>query len=428
MSKILTNPSGNIKLELRDDRLSAWLTIQDQHNLSNEQDILDLIDLAGIKNGFEEALQYMRMHNLEKDNNTPFPIAMCNRVQGESKLHYFFQTESARDFNGVIHPADLSSLTCIEAGSVLAEYRSNIFERHGSIYDIYGEMIRDDDYDADGIKSIAGDNVSFDPERQQFLADTDGYPCLDEHDRISIIINLSIEEDIKDVKAGIHSPVPLEIFGSVENTPLAIAAHLKISGDLINSEVYCEGNLQVNGAIFNCSNPGLKVLGDIVCAGIKSSKVMCRGRITFEDILSDCHIVADGGIFSTEGSISKGHYESGNDIVINNLGDPEGGSTELEITISPFNKALLMQLTKEIIHLKQDPEINAEAIQKLNNHIKLCESSLDNDLNDYLQQTQLHKMKLHVHNDVFAPVHIRILKHEYIINSRQIRLEIVEKD
>jgi len=76
MSKILTNPGGNIILELKDDRLSAWLTIKRENRLIDEKDILDLVEQAGIKNGFEEAQRYMRKHSMEKDFDIPFHLAM----------------------------------------------------------------------------------------------------------------------------------------------------------------------------------------------------------------------------------------------------------------------------------------------------------------------------------------------------------------
>ena len=95
MSKILRNRAGNIRLELREDRLSAWLTISGEKRLTDEQDILDLIGEAGIRTGFEEAARYMRKHGLEKDFDVAFPIAMSRRVKGESKLNFFSDLKEA---------------------------------------------------------------------------------------------------------------------------------------------------------------------------------------------------------------------------------------------------------------------------------------------------------------------------------------------
>ena len=113
MNKILTNLAGTLRLELRDDRLSAWLTIRSHGRLIDEQYILDLIEEAGIKTGFEEADRYMRKHGLEKDFDIPFPIAMCDRVKGESKLNYFFDLNIAKNFTGRVRPEELARLTSV---------------------------------------------------------------------------------------------------------------------------------------------------------------------------------------------------------------------------------------------------------------------------------------------------------------------------
>ncbi|MBW6514875.1 MAG: FapA family protein [Candidatus Syntrophosphaera sp.] len=428
MSKILTNPAGNIKLELRDDRLSAWLTILDKGILTDEQDILDLIEQAGIKYGFEEALKYMRKHGMEKEYDTPFPVAMCNRVQGESKLNYFFDLEQAKHFDGKVSLDELKELTCIEPGTVLADYSGNIFERQGSIYDIYGEMLQDENFDPDAIGQIRGENVKFDQMKRQFVAERSGFPSVDEAGRISVIDRVTLTGDFVNLTEGIRSPVSLQINGNVELVSITAAGDVFIDGNLRNSAVYCEGDLQVDGDVLACGQPGLEVWGNIRCSTLLSSKVLCRGRIEFERSFLQCETVADGGIFSREGALSGGHIESGGDVTLGRLGDPVGITTEIEITISPFHKAVLMRLTREMIRLKQDLSGNAAAIMDLSERIKACEAELDRELNNYLKRPTEEKLRLLVHHAVFPPVRVRILKHEYEINKNQNHLEIVEKE
>ena len=55
MNKTFSNQAGNLILELRRDTMSAWLTIKKSNKLINENDILALIESAGIKTGFDEA-------------------------------------------------------------------------------------------------------------------------------------------------------------------------------------------------------------------------------------------------------------------------------------------------------------------------------------------------------------------------------------
>lgn len=428
MSKILHNADDSIRLELKEDRLSAWLTVTDRGRLIDEQEILELIDSAGIKSGFEEAQKYIRQHGLEREFNTPFPIAMCSRVKGEAQLNYYFDLDLAKNFDGSVRLEDLPQLTCIQAGSVLADFSGNIFDQQGSIYDIYGEMFQDKQIDPETASLLLGDNVALDSSRAQLIAQKAGYVRVDGDGRISILDRISLEGDVEDIKDGLRTPMSLEIRGSVKQTAITTAGDLIIRGSLISSGIYCEGNLEVQGEIRNCRLPGLQVLGNLVCRGILASQVLCRGSINFHSKILGSEVAADGGIFSETGTISGGHSESCGNIEIENLGAREGQRTELEITISPFHKALLMQLTKDLIHLKQDSLANADQILELNKRIEACESELDQGLNDFLRRDPSEKLSLKVRRDVYPPVQIRILKHEYQIQNPQTRLELSEQD
>lgn len=428
MSKILTNADGNIKLELKDDRLSAWLTITDTGHLANEQEILDLIDQAGIKTGFEEAARYMRKRGIDKDFATAFPIAMCERNPGEAKLNYYFDLESARGFTGHVTLAEMNRLTCIEAGTVIADYSSNIFDRQGSIYDIYGEMFRAEDVDQGALESATGANVRFDAGRNQFIAECAGFPSVSDDGCISIVDNLEISGWTESGAEDLRSPVGLTLDGDVADTRITAAGSIRISGGVRNCGIYCQGDLVVGREIVDCQQPGLEIAGGISCAGIKDSRVLCQGKVAFSGQIVGSEIYADGGLKSATGILSGGHLESGGDIEVEKLGEPQGTPTEVEITISPYRKALMMQMTKELIHRKQAQQPSAKQVELLNARIRECEQELDRELNEYLQQQGQNRLKLSVRQDVFPPVRIRILKHEYTITAHQKQLEILEKD
>lgn len=428
MSKILTNRDGNIRLELRDDRLSAWLTIHRSGRLTDEHDILALIDEAGIKTGFDEAGKYMRKHGLEKDFDSPFPIAMCNRVKGETKLNYFFDLELAKHFDGRVRTQDLEKLTCIEAGTVIADYSSNIFERQGSIYDIYGEMLQDEEFDLEAARQVAGENVSFSLDKRQFVAGRSGFVSVGEDGRISVMEKLFLAGDIQDEARELRSQVDLEIGGSLTNTVLYAAGNVRVRGDLTNVTLSCRGDLSLDGEIIDCRQPGLDVGGNISCSGIKSSRVLCRGSMEFQDRITASEVVADGGVNSATGSLSGGHLESGGSVELRDLGDPAGGETGVEITIGPYHKALLMRMTREMIRLKDAPELNSEAIGELNLRIKACEEEFDRQLNRFINRTDGDKLGLRVRGELYPPARVRVLKHEYHIQGRKTGLEIWEKD
>lgn len=428
MNKILTNRAGTLRLELRDDRLSAWLTIRSHGRLIDEQDILDLIEEAGIKTGFEEAARYMRKHGLEKDFDIPFPIAMCDRVKGESKLNYFFDLNIAKNFTGRVRPEELARLTCIEAGTVIADYSSNIFDRQGSIYDIYGEMLQDEEFDLEAAGQVAGDNVTFSLDKRHFVTERKGFVSVDENGRIGIIEKLVVEGDISDAMEELRSPADLEVWGNIINSTLFCAGNVELRGDIINSTLNCRGDLVLCGEIQDCCQPGVEIGGNLCCKGIKASRVLCQGSISFEDTVEGSEIAADGGLEAEKGSLRGGQIECGGNVVLRELGDPSGGETRLEITIGPYNKALLMQMTKELIRLKETPGENQSLIDDLNAQIKASETELDGELNRFLNRPGDERLGLRVLGTVHPPVLARVLKHEYRVQSRQNGLELWEKD
>jgi hypothetical protein len=79
--KTYTNKEGNLILEIRDEPLSAWLTIKKTGKLIDEYAIIALLEEAGIKSGFEEAVEYAQIHSLEKEFDIPFPLLCVKRMR-----------------------------------------------------------------------------------------------------------------------------------------------------------------------------------------------------------------------------------------------------------------------------------------------------------------------------------------------------------
>lgn len=426
MSRKLRNRAGNIRLELRDDRLSAWLTISGEKRLTDEQDILDLIEEAGIRTGFEEAARYMRKHGLEKDFDVAFPIAMSRRVKGESKLNYFFDLEEAKDFSGKVDAEELEKLTCIEAGTVVADYGSNIFERQGSIYDIYGEMLQDEDFDLESARQIAGDNVLFHQEKRQFIAQSRGFVSVDENGRISVLERLVLAELPREAGAEIKCPADLEILGSLRGQKLRVAGDLIVRGDFCESALQCLGSLKLEGDIVDCREPGLNVEGNLECRGIRSSRVLCGGNLSFDELIRNSEVLVGGNIHSENGSIQGGHTECGASLDVFNLGSPQGGESRVELSIGPYHKALLMQMTKEMVRLREAG--NGEAEQNLSERIKAREEELDAELNRFLNRPRDERYVLKARGTAYPQLEARVLKYEYSIREPKQGLEIWEKD
>ncbi|MCK9557540.1 MAG: FapA family protein [Candidatus Cloacimonetes bacterium] len=427
MNKILTGKSGNVILELRQDSSSAWLTIKRSGRLVDEKEILDLIDEAGIKSGFEEAMQLIREHGIEKEYDKPFPVAICMKGPGkEAALNYHFDPEAIpRDLKS-LNFKELGRITYVKEGDVVASFSDNLFERDGSIYDIFGELITPPVVDEDSAMQQAGDWVRY--EARDFVAETTGYPYLDTEGKICILTELKLNAEDIPTDVFIRSPLKLEIEGDLNNVQIAGAKSITVHGNLEDCSIYTEGDLIVRGDIISCNNPGIQVLGSLKVSGIRQSRVHVKESIDFDEYIEHSTVACDGDITGSyeESRISGGLTQSGASISIGTAGSYEGEETEIEIAISPFYRALLMQMTKEAVRLREEGD--DRALDELHERIRRCENELDKQLNLFLKRPADQKKSLRVEGYVHAKTLFRVLKHSYQIKSRQTGISLVEKE
>ncbi|MDD2596958.1 MAG: hypothetical protein PHO35_06490, partial [Candidatus Cloacimonetes bacterium] len=99
---------------------------------------------------------------------------------------------------------------------------------------------------------------------------------------------------------------------------------------------------------------------------------------------------------------------------------------EIEIAISPFYRAMLMQMTKELVRLRDEGE--DLAIAKLQERINRCEAELDKQLNAFLIRDPDDKKRVLVSTQVYPKTVFRILKHVYPIKNAQRGIELIEKE
>jgi cytoskeletal protein CcmA (bactofilin family) len=296
MNKVLSNKAGNLVLELRQETMSAWLTIKKTGKLIDEHDILALLDEAGIKTGFSEALSYIRDHSLEKEYDVPFPIAICNRAEATTTLRYRFNPDlQLDDENGLSYQA-LESLCFVQAGAVVAEYSNNLFEQGGSIYDIFGELIDPGDIDQEKAMFLAGKNVQYSASEREYRSQKSGYPFLDAEGRICILDLVVMQAHNLPTGRAVHLSADTVIEGNLAYADLVCQGTLLVKGDLHSCSLLCRKDLSVEGEIVSCQANGIHVQGDLSCKGISDSKVLCKGTLRFSGLIRNSNIACGAEI------------------------------------------------------------------------------------------------------------------------------------
>ena len=430
MDKTYTNKEGNLILEIRDEPLSAWLTIKKTGKLIDEYAIIALLEEAGIKSGFEEAVEYAQIHSLEKEFDIPFPVAMCKKDENKTILRYKFNPDILTAPDMEISYQTLAKLKVFKAGDTVAEYSHNIFEQKGSIYNIFGELIDASSVDPEQAIALAGENVAYDVQNCTYYLLKDGYPYVDEEGHISLLDSITLKASELPSDTIISCPIDLIIEGDLTYANLHCDANLRIEGEVHSCSIECKKDMLVTGDINASSAKGIIVWGNLECSSIHNSYIVCLNNIHFTNKLENSTVVCDGEIIGApdRSEICGGLTQAGESITAFQAGSYNNTITEIEIAISPFYRNLLLILTKDLIRLKENKDINATAIVDLENRIQNYEILLDDKLNQFLNREQKDTKRISIQDISRPPIIYRILKHSYEINKREKKIEFIEKE
>ncbi len=427
LDKIYTNSDGSVVLVVKADMMSAWLTIKQTGRLIDENEIIQLIESAGIRNGFDEALRWMEEEGIAKDFDTPFPMAVSHINKNARQLTFFVDRSDPEDFEKNQDYSSMCDKTVVTTGTVIAGYNYRLFDGNASIYDIFGEMHAKTDTQED---DIAGQNVEYDIHGQHFIALKDGYPYLDSSGRICILDRIKIDSASIPEGGILRSPIHLILLGDLQNCEVWSRDTIEVHGNVTNCAIFTEADLIVHGKIGNCQHKWIHVLGNTKCFSITDSRLLCKGNLHFTIQLVNSLVIAEAGVEGDHDCsvIISGQTLSSGDISVFSAGAEDAGNTEIEITISPYLKNLLMIKTRELLKLKQNEANNEDAIHALNDELKSLEFRLNQEMNEFLRRPKEPRKMIKVFQDVYPPAYFRILKHSYNIKHHQNGMELVERE
>jgi len=427
MNSMLTSKSGSASLQISDDKMTAWLILHKTGRLIDEAEILGLMDEAGIRFGFEEALQELVYNGFEKEYEIPIPIAVCKPSGGQYNLTLHFEPENTYRPGQAWTWEELAQWKYVPADYVLAETSVNLFTEGGSIYNVLGELA-DKQLDRIDLNRFAGNGVTLSPEDNSLIAQTAGYPYRGANDVIHIMDRFIYEGNLEYHDTSVSLGCSIAIKGSVRHTCLRVLGNLEVEGDIQNAEVYVDGNLAVGGNIISCRESGVVCNQDVTVKGIRNSVVLCKGILNFSTEIANSRIVAEQAVTgdSDHGIIKASQAQTSGWMDIASAGDPENQSVELEITISPFIKELLTQKTILLVKLKENPAEHAFQITEAGKELEKLEQQLSDDLNSFLTAPGSARHYIKLQRDVYPGVYIRVLKQSYKIRSYQEYAEFTE--
>ncbi|MBT3168573.1 MAG: hypothetical protein HN952_01900 [Candidatus Cloacimonetes bacterium] len=344
--KEITFCSDNLELIIADDKLSAHMIIKNSENVLDENEILKLIADAGIKYGFENATNFNHKNSSKKSFDKPFLIAKSNLPEIKINLLHLFDTDNCISEN--FQFSEIENLENARKNQNLAKVKITKINET----DVFGNQI--------GFSQILekhlGKNVYFSESDEMIKANENGYPFIDENNKICLKHNFIIKKNVADL-------------------------HLKLLGDfqfenkIKNSYFFVDGNVKLDSIV--------------------NSRLVAKGDIFIDKKTVKSVLQADNQIIGSDDSFADGGIlQSGKSISISTIGKSKKSFTEVEICVAPALKEEL----KNIINSEKNEE-------------------LQNQLSNLLNESTDSKNKIIIKNKIYKNSFFRINKYAKMVDK-----------
>ncbi len=396
--KFLASQNDDMILEIADDNLSATLTINSRADLIMEEDISRLIEMAGIKCGFEEARKFNEEHEISKDYDKPFLIAHCPLPENP-KVYYLFNNEKCVDPENVKSVYHLRNSKAVSIGDPVAEVVLTEAMQVHKIHDIFGEEIDAKELNDTILDDHLGKFVYYSEDTKQILAEKAGYVYLDDDNKISIMTDFHFIENISD-------------------TVLDLKGNIIIDGNIDAAHLNLDGNLTVNGLIRNCLDDCCFINGSVNAESIENSYIACNGDLNFKKSIRFSVLSVDGQITGDEGSsIVGGLSQASGNITTDYLGSPFSITTELDITVSPFSKEMIKCL---------ENEENSNDITKGDESLKEIYYNIIQDNLEAILDNEVENKVINIRKTIYSDSKLRVYKDYVVISDEQQGIEFMQ--
>ena len=166
--KVYTNSGKTLFLTIAKDDLSAYLTVEDNGSMIDENEISSLLSSSGIKSVLEEANEYNIKNEITKEIGKPFLIALANVQMSELEISYNFNPESCINIEERYEMDDLAQFEKVIKNHPLAKIP--VVDGQNTGVDILCNEISSEQEPQVNVEDIIGDNVYFSAETNQIIS------------------------------------------------------------------------------------------------------------------------------------------------------------------------------------------------------------------------------------------------------------------
>lgn len=407
-----TNSREDIIIEITENKMCAMMTIKREGGVIEQDEILALMNDAGITNGFVSSID----QEGEKLLHKPFKIAEVKGINQEITVDLYYKNEELYFPKTPLNEANIFRLVYVQKGSPIGKLTFN--EEMLSRKDVLGNYLISLKGRNSVIDKYKGENISFNLDTMEYLAEINGYLSLDQSGKYSIVNKLTINQDIGRDYGNIYILGNLTIRGDVINVRhIRILGALTIEGNVVQSNLYAEQGIIIKGIIKNCNSGGVTSPGNIECQDIRDSKVFSGSELIVGGSVINSRLVGEVAIeVADDAEVLASDLNSSRSIKVGNVKNSSEANSNLEISVSPYTKEQLMILTRELVYFN-DTDVDNNKVPIIREEIRDLEEILSQKVEEAIELDNTNALSIETTQKIDEGVRIKILKESIIVSD-----------
>ncbi len=366
-------PDDFLELIITDDRLTGMIKIKKPLLDTITIDVIEeYLKTNKIQFGIKDAQLIKIWLAHAKIEDEPFVIAegIIPEFPVNSKIEYYFKTDFKKAgkilSDGSIDFKDRGDIPFVTKETLLAEKTMAVKGNSG--IDIFGDEIPV----AEPMDLFFGcsSGTRFSEDKLKIFADSDGMPHMDAMGNISVLSELTIQDDVDFETGNIDFDGNIVVKGGIKAGFSIKCANLTIK-NVEAAEIDLTGDLNVTSGIVNADI--IKVQGTVQAKYVNNSKIKAFGDIIIQKEIIDSKLLLSGTCINETGHIISSYISAKRGIVAGNIGTDVSQPSTIKAGLNEHIEFFINQADKK-------QKENIEAVKAAKEKIKKLETK-NNDLN-----------------------------------------------
>ncbi len=341
-----SSSEGNVELLISEDRFSAYLKIN-ENGIISQNEIIQLLEKAGIS----ETLNLTDLKETKKKYSEPFLIAETLAGK-EFKIKYLFDENHCYDQLKTSSLSDFSKLARVTEDVPLAIIELAENGTTEQFLDVFGKPVSVEEVMERFARNYLSEQVYYSRDKGKIFSRVSGYPYITESGAVAIINAFECSENLNKQK--------IDFYGD-----------LIINGNVDNCQLFVRGDLTIKGNISNCLGSWVMAQGHLEFDSAENSFIGAGKGVSFNKNVRFSYLVSDGMVLGSDNSsFVGGVLRSSEGIHIAVSGSSVPVKTRLEISVLPYQKERLKIITASLNKLKKKNNIELSSLNEKQNRLE----------------------------------------------------------